>query len=92
MGDTINTDAAATTAAATVETTIKTVIKTKASGEAADPAAASAFVFGQLLLDPSIVGSSDLLMGMVILLFATPILHRSFNIIGYRLGLKSVPY
>ena len=56
------------------------------------PFAASAFVFGQLLLDPSIVGSSELLMGMVILLIATPILHRSFNIIGYRLGLKSVPY
>ena len=56
------------------------------------PFAASAFVFGQLLLAPSIVGSSELLMGMVLLLFATPILHRSFNIIGYRLGLKSVPY
>ena len=56
------------------------------------PFAASAFVFGQLLLAPSIVSSSDLLMGMVILLLATPILHRSFNIIGFRLGLKSVPY
>ncbi|RJU87603.1 MAG: CDP-archaeol synthase [Candidatus Poseidoniales archaeon] len=56
------------------------------------PFAASAFVFGQLLLGPSIVGSSELLMGMVILLFVTPILHRSFNIIGFRLGLKSVPY
>ncbi|HJM24212.1 MAG TPA: CDP-archaeol synthase [Candidatus Thalassarchaeaceae archaeon] len=56
------------------------------------PFAASAFVFGQLLLSPSIVGSSELLLGMTILLLITPILHRSFNIIGFRLGLKSVPY
>jgi CDP-2,3-bis-(O-geranylgeranyl)-sn-glycerol synthase len=56
------------------------------------PFAASTFLFGQLLLDPSIVGSSELLMGMAILLLITPIIHRSFNIIGFRLGLKSVPY
>jgi len=56
------------------------------------PFAASAFGFGQLLLGPSIVGSSELLPGMAILLLVTPILHRSFNILGFRLGLKSVPY
>jgi CDP-2,3-bis-(O-geranylgeranyl)-sn-glycerol synthase len=56
------------------------------------PFAASTFVFGQLLLAPSIVGSSELLLGMAILLLITPILHRSFNILGFRLGLKSVPY
>lgn len=56
------------------------------------PFAASAFVFGQVLLAPSIVGSSELLLGMAILLLVTPILHRSFNIIGFHLGLKSVPY
>jgi len=56
------------------------------------PFAVSAFLFGQLLLDPSIVGSSDLMMGMAILLLITPIIHRSFNLLGYRLGLKSVPY
>ena len=56
------------------------------------PFAVCAFVFGQLFLDPSIVGSSELLMGMAILIIITPILHRSFNILGYRLGLKSVPY
>ena len=56
------------------------------------PFAISAFIFGQLFLSPSIVGSSELLMGMVILLILTPIMHRSFNVIGYRLGLKSVPY
>jgi CDP-2,3-bis-(O-geranylgeranyl)-sn-glycerol synthase len=56
------------------------------------PFALSTFMFGQIILDPSIVGSSELLMGMGILLFITPILHRAFNMLGYRLGLKSVPY
>lgn len=56
------------------------------------PFAASTFLFGQLLLEPSIVGSSELLLGMAILLLITPIIHRSFNILGFRLGLKSVPY
>jgi len=31
-------------------------------------------------------------MGMLILLVFTPIIHRSFNILGHKLGLKSVPY
>ena len=56
------------------------------------PFAVSSFIFGQLLLSPSIVGSSDLLFGMAILLVLTPIMHRGFNILGYKLGLKSVPY
>jgi len=56
------------------------------------PFAIFAFLFGQLFLAPSIVGSSDLWMGMVILLILTPIIHRAFNVMGYRLGLKSVPY
>ena len=56
------------------------------------PFAVSTFIFGQTFLDPSIVSSPDLLLGMVILLLATPIIHRSFNILGYKLGLKSVPY
>ena len=56
------------------------------------PFAVSTFIFGQLLLSPSIVGSSDLLFGMAILLVLTPIMHRGFNILGYKLGLKSVPY
>ena len=56
------------------------------------PFAASAFIFGQLFLSPSLIGSSELLMGMVILLVFTPIIHRTFNILGHRLGLKSVPY
>ena len=56
------------------------------------PFAVSTFIFGQFLLSPSLIGSSELLMGMAILLVATPILHRCFNILGFRLGLKSVPY
>ena len=56
------------------------------------PFAASTFVFGQLLLGPSIVGSQELFLGMAILLLMTPVIHRSFNILGFRLGLKSVPY
>ena len=56
------------------------------------PFAVSTFLFGQLLLDPSIVGSSDLVMGMAILLLITPVIHRAFNLLGYSLGLKSVPY
>jgi len=56
------------------------------------PFAISTFIFGLFFLNKSVVGSSELLSGMLILLFITPILHRSFNIIGYKLGLKSVPY
>jgi hypothetical protein len=29
---------------------------------------------------------------MAILLFITPVIHRAFNLLGYSLGLKSVPY
>ncbi len=56
------------------------------------PFAIFAFLFGQLFLDPLLIGSSKLIMGMLILLMATPVMHRAFNIIGYKLGLKSVPY
>ena len=56
------------------------------------PFAVFTFLFGQLFLGPSIVSSSELLMGMLILLIMTPIIHRSFNVLGYKLGLKSVPY
>ena len=56
------------------------------------PFAVSTFIFGQLSLAPSIVSDSELLVGMVLLLLLTPIIHRSFNVMGYKLGLKSVPY
>ena len=56
------------------------------------PFAVSTFLFGYAFLSPSVVSSSDLFFGMGILLVATPLIHRSFNVLGYRLGLKSVPY
>ncbi len=56
------------------------------------PFALSTFLFGYIFLSPSVVSSSDLFFGMGILLVATPLIHRSFNVLGYRLGLKSVPY
>ncbi len=56
------------------------------------PFAVSTFLFGYVFLSPSVVSSSDLFFGMGILLVATPLIHRSFNVLGYRLGLKSVPY
>jgi|TARA_B110000881_G_C18520279_1_gene487221 CDP-2,3-bis-(O-geranylgeranyl)-sn-glycerol synthase len=56
------------------------------------PFAIFTFMFGLILLGPSIVSHTGLLMGMVILLILTPIIHRSFNVMGYKLGLKSVPY
>ena len=56
------------------------------------PFAIFTFLFGQLFLSPSIVSSSELFLGMILLLILTPIIHRSFNVLGYKLGLKSVPY
>jgi hypothetical protein len=36
--------------------------------------------------------NSDLRSPIIAIIILTPIIHRSFNILGYRLGLKSVPY
>ena len=35
------------------------------------------------------IGGTIAIIAIIIL---TPIIHRSFNVLGYRLGLKSVPY
>jgi CDP-2,3-bis-(O-geranylgeranyl)-sn-glycerol synthase len=56
------------------------------------PFAISVFVFGQLFLTNSDHGSRDLLLPMLMLVVITPILHRSFNLIGYKIGWKDVPY
>ncbi|MBT4059741.1 MAG: CDP-archaeol synthase [Euryarchaeota archaeon] len=56
------------------------------------PFAIFTFIFGLLFLSPAIAGDTVLVKGMVILLILTPIIHRSFNVMGYKLGLKSVPY
>ena len=56
------------------------------------PFAISVFVFGQIFLTGSAHGDRDLLIPMVLLVVITPILHRSFNLIGYKIGWKDVPY
>nr|MBC8517379.1 CDP-archaeol synthase [Euryarchaeota archaeon] len=56
------------------------------------PFAIFTFIFGLLFLSPAIASDTVLVKGMVILLVMTPIIHRSFNVLGYKLGLKSVPY
>jgi CDP-diglyceride synthetase len=50
------------------------------------------FLAGQLLLGTSILAASELRLSMLALIVFTPVLHRSFNLIGYKLGWKDVPY
>ncbi|MGB2353250.1 MAG: CDP-archaeol synthase [Candidatus Poseidoniaceae archaeon] len=40
----------------------------------------------------SLLASNELLLPMAIIIVITPILHRSFNLIGYAIGWKDVPY
>ena len=56
------------------------------------PFAISVFVFGQIFLTGSDHGNRDLLPPMGLLIILTPLLHRSFNLIGYKIGWKDVPY
>ena len=56
------------------------------------PFAIMVFLWGQLFLGPSVLASSELLLPMAIIIVITPILHRSFNLIGYAIGWKDVPY
>jgi len=56
------------------------------------PFAISTFVFGQLLLTDTLVGSAQVRPAMVMLLLLTPLIHRGVNKLGYRLKLKDVPY
>ena len=55
------------------------------------PFAMAVFLLGWLLL-PGIHGEAMLWPGMLLVLVATPVLHRSFNLLGYALGWKDVPY
>lgn len=55
------------------------------------PFAVAVFSLGMLVL-PGIHGDSELLAGMLVVLVATPILHRTFNLLGYAIGWKDVPY
>ncbi|RJU84155.1 MAG: CDP-archaeol synthase, partial [Candidatus Poseidoniales archaeon] len=38
------------------------------------------------------LSQSELVVPMLIMIVITPILHRSFNLIGYYIGWKDVPY
>jgi len=56
------------------------------------PFAIMVFLWGQLFLGNSLLSSTDLVIPMLALIVITPILHRSFNLIGYAIGWKDVPY
>ena len=50
------------------------------------------FLAGQLFLGTSILADAELRLPMLALIAFTPILHRSFNLLGYKIGWKDVPY
>ena len=56
------------------------------------PFAIMVFLWGQLFLGNSLLSQSELIVPMLIMIVITPILHRSFNLIGYYIGWKDVPY
>ena len=56
------------------------------------PFAIMVFLWGQLFLQDSLLSDTELILPMVIIVVITPRLHRSFNLIGYYIGWKDVPY
>lgn len=56
------------------------------------PFAIMVFLWGQLFLGDSLLSQKELIFPMIIMVIFTPILHRSFNLIGYYIGWKDVPY
>ena len=56
------------------------------------PFAISIFLFGFILFPGQIFTQYVLVIPIIILLTFTPIIHRLTNILGYRMGLKDVPY
>jgi CDP-2,3-bis-(O-geranylgeranyl)-sn-glycerol synthase len=56
------------------------------------PFAIMVFLWGQLFLGTSVLAAEELRLPMIGLILFTPILHRTFNIIGYKIGWKDVPY
>jgi CDP-2,3-bis-(O-geranylgeranyl)-sn-glycerol synthase len=56
------------------------------------PFAISIFLFGFILFPGQILTQDVLVMPIIILLTFTPVIHRMTNILGYRMGLKDVPY
>lgn len=56
------------------------------------PFAIFTFAGGLLLLPSAVHSDTTLIPAMLGLLFLTPIIHRVFNLFGYKLGWKEVPY
>jgi CDP-2,3-bis-(O-geranylgeranyl)-sn-glycerol synthase len=56
------------------------------------PFAIFTFVGGLILLPSTYHSAEGVWIGMLGLLILTPIIHRAFNILGYKLGWKDVPY
>ena len=56
------------------------------------PFAISIFLFAFILFPNQTFTQEELVLPIIILLVLTPIIHRLTNILGYRLGLKDVPY
>ena len=52
----------------------------------------SIFIVSFILFDGQIITSPELRGEIMVLLLITPLIHRGFNIMGFKLGLKSVPY
>ena len=56
------------------------------------PFAVAIFIAAFLLFDGQIITHPDLYEEILFLLIITPIIHRLVNILGFKLGLKDVPY
>ena len=56
------------------------------------PFAIAIFITSFLLFGDQIIAHPNLVEEILFLLIVTPLLHRSFNILGYKFGLKEVPY
>jgi len=56
------------------------------------PFAIMVFAFGLIFLGDALISDNLLLLPMLIIIVITPILHRTFNLIGYKIGWKEVPY
>jgi CDP-2,3-bis-(O-geranylgeranyl)-sn-glycerol synthase len=56
------------------------------------PFAIAIFITSFILFDGQIITHHNLVEEILVLLLVTPIIHRLFNVIGYKFGLKDVPY
>lgn len=56
------------------------------------PFAIAIFITSFILFDGQIITHHNLVEEILFLLLVTPIIHRLFNVIGYKFGLKDVPY